>query len=118
MRNTFAVNQTVASAAASPTRTVSPTCLSFLPPFNTFSMMTRLAEQFPKLFVNQVLAGRNAVGRRIRYRAEDSAANKAPGPWFEIIGVVRDLVPDPEAPMSLDNPGKIVVYHTLGSSRT
>ena len=50
MRNTFAVNQTVASAAASPTRTVSPTCLSFLPPFNTFSMMTRLAEQFPKQY--------------------------------------------------------------------
>ena len=71
-----------------------------------------------QLFVNQVLAGRNAVGRRIRYRAEDSAANKAPGPWFEIIGVVRDLVPDPQTPMSLDNPGKIVVYHTLGSNRT
>jgi len=66
----------------------------------------------------QILAGRNAVGRRIRCRAKDSGAIKAPGPWFEIIGVVRDLVPDPEAPMSLDNPGKIVVYHTLGSNRT
>jgi hypothetical protein len=71
-----------------------------------------------QLFVNHILAGRNAVGRRIRYRAEDSAVVKASGPWFEIIGVVRDLVPDPEAPMSLDNPARPVVYHTLGSNRT
>jgi ABC-type antimicrobial peptide transport system permease subunit len=45
-------------------------------------------------------------------------ANKEPGPWFEIIGVVRDLVPDPGAPMSLDNPAKPLVYHTLNSNRT
>jgi predicted permease len=70
------------------------------------------------LFVNQILAGRNAVGRRIRYRAKKSEAIKEPGPWFEIIGVVRDLVPDPDAPMSLDNPAKPLVYHTLGSNRT
>jgi hypothetical protein len=68
-----------------------------------------------QLFVDQILGGRNAVGRRIRYRVE---ANNEPGPWLEIIGVVRDLVPDPEAPMSLDNPAKPLVYHTLGSSRT
>jgi predicted permease len=67
------------------------------------------------LFVDRILAGRNAVGRRIRYRVE---ANKEPGPWFEIIGVVADLVPDPEAPMNLDNPAKPLVYHTLGSNRT
>jgi hypothetical protein len=67
------------------------------------------------LFVDKILAGRNAVGRRIRYKVEDI---KQPGPWFEIVGVVRDLVPDPELPMNLDNPGKIVVYHTLGSNRT
>ena len=70
------------------------------------------------LFVEQVLAGRNAVGRRIRYRVEESQAIKEPGPWFEIIGVVRDLVPDPEAPLSLDVPAKPLVYHTLGSNRT
>ena len=71
-----------------------------------------------QLFVEHILAGRNAVGRRIRYRAGDSQAHKAPGPWFEIIGVVRDLVPAPEAPMSLDIPAKPLVYHTLGSNRT
>jgi putative ABC transport system permease protein len=70
------------------------------------------------LFVDKILAGRNAVGRRIRYRVEDSQVIKEPGPWFEIIGVVRDLVPDPEAPMNLDNPAKPVVYHTLGSNQT
>ncbi len=74
-----------------------------------------------QLFVNQVLSGRNAVGRRIRYQVADAQgveASRAPGPGFEIIGVVRDLVPDPGAPMSLDNPADPVVYHTLGSNRT
>jgi len=67
-------------------------------------------------FVDQILAGRNAIGRRIRYRAGDSQTGTEPGQWFEIIGVVRDLVPDPEVPMSLDNPAKALVYHTLGSN--
>jgi hypothetical protein len=71
-----------------------------------------------QLFVNQTLAGRNAVGRRIRYQVADAQGVRKPGPWFEIIGVVRDLVPDPGAPMSLDNPADPVVYHTLGSNRT
>jgi predicted permease len=71
-----------------------------------------------QLFVSQVLSGRNAVGRRIRYQVADAQGIKEPGPWFEIIGVVRDLVPDPGAPMSLDNPADPVVYHVLGSNRT
>ena len=79
-----------------------------------------------QLFVDKILAGRNAVGRRIRYKVEDARAGDAsgtdasaePGPWFEIVGVVRDLVPDPALPLNLDNPGKTVVYHALGSSRT
>jgi hypothetical protein len=69
-----------------------------------------------QLFVERLLAGRNAVGRRIRYRAEGSPGE--PGPWLEIIGVVRDLVPDPKAPMSLDIPAKPLVYHALGANRT
>ena len=74
-----------------------------------------------QLFVDNILAGRNAVGRRIRYKVDDSQAvggSSEPGPWFEIVGVVRDLVPDPALPLNLDNPGKTVVYHTLGSNRT
>ncbi len=74
-----------------------------------------------QLFVDNILAGRNAVGRHIRYKVDDSQAvggSSEPGPWFEIVGVVRDLVPDPALPLNLDNPGKTVVYHTLGSNRT
>jgi hypothetical protein len=70
------------------------------------------------LFVDRILAGRNAVGRRLRYRPRNAQGIREPGPWFEIIGVVGDLVPDPEAPMSLDNPAKPLVYHTLASNRT
>jgi putative ABC transport system permease protein len=74
-----------------------------------------------QLFVDKILAGRNAVGRRIRYTvdgAQGVSGSRQPGPWFEIVGVVRDLVPDPALPLNLDNPGKIVVYHTLESNRT
>jgi len=47
-------------------------------------------------FVKNVLGNRNAVGKRLRYRAENNAA---PGPWLEIVGVVghlgmRSLTPD------------------------
>jgi putative ABC transport system permease protein len=74
-----------------------------------------------QLFVDNILAGRNAVGRRIRYKVDDSQAvggSSEPGPWLEIVGVVRDLVPDPALPLNLDNPGKTIVYHTLGSNRS
>jgi putative ABC transport system permease protein len=74
-----------------------------------------------QLFVDNILAGRNAVGRRVRYKVDDSPAvggSSEPGPWFEIVGVVRDLVPDPALPLNLDNPGKTIVYHTLGSNRS
>jgi putative ABC transport system permease protein len=40
-------------------------------------------------FVNQVLGGQNPIGRRFRRVATNGA--QAPGPWLEIVGVVRDL---------------------------
>jgi len=40
-------------------------------------------------FVERVLRGRNPVGRRIRRAALDS--EQAPGPWIDVVGVVRDL---------------------------
>ena len=61
-----------------------------------------------RLFVERVLAGRNAVGRRIRYAAEE------PGRWFEIVGVVSDLVRDPGLPLDVDLPARPVVYSPLG----
>jgi predicted permease len=39
-------------------------------------------------FVERVLNGRSAVGRRIRYAATDDGQ---PGPWFEIVGVTANL---------------------------
>jgi putative ABC transport system permease protein len=46
-------------------------------------------------FVRQVLGGRNAIGRRVRYaEPEDPAAvgrDWKPGPWREIVGVVKNL---------------------------
>jgi putative ABC transport system permease protein len=43
-------------------------------------------------FVRQVLGGRNALGRHVRYLADESdrEANEG-GPWYEIVGVVGDL---------------------------
>lgn len=46
-------------------------------------------------FVDRVLGGRNAVGRRVRYSWAGIERQRPPGaapePWFEIVGVVRDL---------------------------
>jgi putative ABC transport system permease protein len=53
-------------------------------------------------FVRDVLGGQNAVGRRVRYLDPDGAGQPAdePGPWLEIVGVVRQLgmTVDPELP--------------------
>ena len=43
-------------------------------------------------FVERVLGGRNPIGRRVRYVAGES--HRVPtddGPWYEIVGVARDL---------------------------
>jgi predicted permease len=43
-------------------------------------------------FVERVLGGRNAVGRHLRFVANESArVPTTDGPWYEIVGVVRDL---------------------------
>ena len=46
-------------------------------------------------FVRRVLGDRSPIGRRLRYvRFEewgDRHADEQPGPWFEIVGVVRDM---------------------------
>jgi putative ABC transport system permease protein len=40
-------------------------------------------------FVDEVLGGRNAIGRGLRFRNYDPDA--PPEPWYQIVGVVRDL---------------------------
>jgi hypothetical protein len=42
-------------------------------------------------FVDQVLGGRNALGRQLRLTPSDGAPAGAESPWFEIVGVVKDL---------------------------
>jgi putative ABC transport system permease protein len=43
-------------------------------------------------FVEQVLEGRNAIGQQVRFvDRDDTRAGKPPGPWHEIVGVVKDL---------------------------
>jgi predicted permease len=44
-------------------------------------------------FVDQVLLGRNAIGRRVRLAEEqrDGESHVATRPWYEIVGVVKDL---------------------------
>ena len=73
------------------------------------------------LFVDRILGGRNAIGRRIRYKspkdADKSRSIVEPGPWLEIVGVVRDLVPDARAPLSLDNPAQPRLYRCLNPSQ-
>jgi predicted permease len=41
-------------------------------------------------FVDQVLQGRNPIGQQLRF-SNPSDATKAPNPWIEIVGVVKDL---------------------------
>jgi len=46
-------------------------------------------------FVQRVLGGRNPIGRRVRYRLFEETPGPRkladPGPWYEIVGVVRDM---------------------------
>ena len=60
-------------------------------------------------FVARVLAGRNAVGRRVRYAPPPGRdADAEPEPWYRIVGVVPDLAMLAED--SLDGAG---MYHPL-----
>jgi predicted permease len=71
-----------------------------------------------QLFVERLFAGRNPIGRRIRYARANSADRRtSPGttaPWLEIIGVVRDLVQDNRSPLNLDRPARPQFYYPLG----
>ena len=67
-------------------------------------------------FAEDVLGGRSAIGRRMRYLGRDRSGE--PGPWYEIVGVVRDLVADQTMVMSVfEAPPKARIYHPLDPSR-
>jgi predicted permease len=67
-----------------------------------------------RAFVNQLLGGANAVGRRVHYVEEDRRAQAAGGTptQYEIVGVVTDLGTNTIAPGLIDP----VIYHSLRSS--
>ena len=59
-------------------------------------------------FVEQILGGVEAVGRRIRYQ---DARGEEQGRWFQIVGVVGDLAANPH------DPGRgAAVYHPLAAT--
>jgi hypothetical protein len=65
-------------------------------------------------FVDRLLGGRSPIGRRIRYVAP---ADQAPGPWYEIVGVVRNLVRDRRSSLVLDEEVRAHLFHPLSPSR-
>jgi predicted permease len=62
-----------------------------------------------RAFVNQVLGGANAVGRRVHYA---QAASSGTPTQYEIVGVVTDLGTNTIAPDLIEP----VIYHALGSA--
>jgi putative ABC transport system permease protein len=50
-------------------------------------------------FVARVMGGHNPIGRRFRFAAEDDyqVARAGPRPWYQIVGVVRDLDVEPNS---------------------
>ncbi len=42
-------------------------------------------------FVDQVLQGRNPIGQRVRFVGEGDSAARNSEPWFEVVGVVKEL---------------------------
>lgn len=77
-----------------------------------------------KPFVDRVLGGRNAIGRRVRYVAREAhrtdaaqrnhpALSRTPtadGPWYEIVGVSRDLG-------TKSGYGRMGIYHPIARDR-
>ena len=60
-------------------------------------------------FVDRVLGGRNAVGRRVRYALPPGRdADAETEPWYQIVGVVPDL-----AMLAEDSPDGAGMYHPL-----
>ena len=62
-------------------------------------------------FGQVVLGGANPIGRRLRYRdsEQQTGAPSANQPWYQVVGVVRDLAIDPEERGSR----RARIYHPL-----
>ena len=66
-------------------------------------------------FVDQVLHGRNAIGRRLRILSSRSAPRDDKAPWSEIVGVVRDMGMDNVA--NRDRPSGLYLPASTESAR-
>jgi hypothetical protein len=62
-------------------------------------------------FAQVVLGGNNPIGRRIR--SNDSAPQSGKAPWYDVVGVVRDLGIDPEDRDSRRDSRRARIYHPL-----
>jgi hypothetical protein len=70
-----------------------------------------------ELFVTRVMAGHNPIGRRFRYIPADdrrASADLKPRPWYEIVGVVRNLGIDGDRPF----PGAARTYGSTPPRKT
>jgi putative ABC transport system permease protein len=61
-------------------------------------------------FVQDVLGGRNAIGRRFRYAA--ASPDEKPSQWYEIVGVVPDLGMSPFEPLEAKG-----AYHVVAPAQ-
>lgn len=68
-----------------------------------------------RAFVDEVLSGRAAVGRRIRFVSP--GAHAEPGPWLRIVGVVGSLERGGRASLGFEEAPEPLVYRPLDPSR-
>lgn len=68
-----------------------------------------------RVFVERILGGGNALGRRVRYLADDDDGDMRtqPARWYEIVGVVGDLH---ENPLEPEVPGP-QLYHATSAGQ-
>ena len=66
-------------------------------------------------FAQVVLGGNNPIGRRLRYSRPHTAerGKSANEPWYQVVGVVRDLGIDPEDRDSRRDSRRARIYHPL-----
>lgn len=85
-------------------------------PFAAADVDTASAVIVNETFVRDVLAGGDALGRRIRFASREQFRGTAAGPaerWHEIVGVVADLPANPVVPGEVESR----IYEPWRSSR-
>lgn len=68
-----------------------------------------------RAFVEQLLGGQSAIGRRVRFVPADARAES--GPWHRIVGVVESLERSGRASLGLEEAPEPIVYRPLDARR-